>query len=355
VAERAGVHPGTASRALDPALPGRVTAATKRKVEEAARELGYAPDPTARSLRTRRSGFVGVVVPDLTNPVIPPIVRGIEQVLWKAGLVCLLADTDNNVEREADVIAEFRARRCEGLIVSTATRKSAAVSALGGRDIPTVLVTRDIEACTFPFVAADDASGVHHAVRYLVQLGHERIAHVTGPMNLSTTVTRRRAFREAMRGVANGEAATVVHGKAFTTPAGRRAADDLLRRHDDITAIVAGNDMIALGCYAALADVGLRCPDDVSVVGHNDMPLVGSLQPPLTTVAIPQYEIGVKAARTLLERLSGETSEAPRVLLETKLIVRGSTGPRRPRQGQVSPGETDGGAVDPRTTSSGLS
>lgn len=323
------MHPGTASRALDRSLPGRVTAETRGKVEEAARELGYAPDRAARSLRTRRSGFVGLVVPDLTNPVIPPIVRGIEQVLWSAGLACLLADTDNDVEREAAVVTELQARRCEGLIVSTATRQSAAVAALRGGQTPTVLVTRDIDAGTLPFVGADDASGVDRAVGHLIQLGHERIAHVTGPMDLSTTVVRARAFREAMERRVGGEPAPILHGEAFTIPAGRRAADDLLRRGGDITAIVAGNDMIAVGCYSALAEAGLRCPADVSIVGHNDMPLASSLQPPLTTVAIPQYQIGREAGRTLLDHLSGEASGAPRVLLDTELIVRGSTGPSR--------------------------
>ena len=99
VAERAGVHPGTASRALNPAHPGRIAEPTASRVRTAAHELGYTPDPTARSLRTRRSGIVGVVVPDLTNPVLPPIVRGIEETLWGAGLACLVADTDNDVER----------------------------------------------------------------------------------------------------------------------------------------------------------------------------------------------------------------------------------------------------------------
>ena len=329
MAERAGVHPGTVSRALDPALEGRVTVETKRKVEEAARELGYAPDPTARSLRTRRSGFVGLVVPDLTNPVIPPIVRGIEQVLWSAGLACLLADTDNDVEREGTVVGELQARRCEGLIVSTATRHSRTVADLGRGPIPAVLVTRDIDEGSLPFVGSDDASGVERAVGHLTELGHERIAHVTGPANLSTTVVREHAFREAIARLVGSEPPPILHGEAFTIPAGRSAAGDLLRRRPDITAIVAGNDMIALGCYAALAEADLRCPDDVSVVGHNDMPLANRLQPPLTTVAIPQFEIGREAARTLLDRLSGETEGEPRVLLETKLIVRASTGASR--------------------------
>jgi LacI family transcriptional regulator len=323
------VHPATASRALDPALPGRIAADTVRRVRDAAEALGYRPDPTARSLRTRRSGFVGVVVPDLTNPVLGPIVRGIEETLWNAGLACLLADTDNDLERETAVIDELRARRCEGLIVASATRSSPSVAAVG---VPTVLVTRDIDDGGLPLVAADDAAGVRAAVAHLRELGHERIAHVTGPLSLSTTARRLEAFRAAV-----GPRAPVVHGEAFTIPAGERACAELLRSGEQVTAIVAGNDMIALGCYTALEAEGMSCPHDVSVVGHNDMPLVGRVQPPLTTVAIPQYEIGVEAARLLLALLAtgGDGGPPPRILLPTRLIVRGSTA--RPGNARARP------------------
>ena len=130
VAKRAGVHPATASRALNPALPGRFTEQTARKVREAVDALGYRPDPAARSLRTRRSRIVGVVIPDLTNPVLAPIVRGVEETLWAAGLACLIADTDNDEAREMAVIAEFEGRRCEGLVVATASRRSPTVERL---------------------------------------------------------------------------------------------------------------------------------------------------------------------------------------------------------------------------------
>jgi LacI family transcriptional regulator len=331
VAERAGVHPATASRALDPARPGRITEATTRRVARAARDLGYTPDPAARSLRTRRSGFVGVVVPDLTNPVLPPIVRAVEEVLWRAGLACLLADTDNRPERESALIAELRARRCEGLIVATATRTSAAVAGLAGADIPTVLVTRDTDEGSLPLVSGHDAGGVEAVMRHLIELGHERIAHVTGPLDLSTTVRREAAFRAAMAEHRPAERSIVLHGAAFTIPAGRETTAELLRTRGEVTAIVAGNDMIALGAYEALAAAGLRCPEDISVVGHNDMPLVAHVSPPLTTVAIPQHDIGAAAARTLLALLNGEPAVERRRLLPTTLVVRGSTGPPRSR------------------------
>ena len=326
VARDAGVHPGTASRALNPELPGRIAPETTRRVRAAAHELGYRPDPIARSLRTQRSGAVGVIVPDLTNPVLAPIVRGIENVLWTAGIACLLADTDNEVEREAVMIDELRGRRCDGLVVCTATRNSATVAALADGGLPTVLVTRDIDSGALPFVGANDAAGVRAAVAHLAGLGHERIAHLTGPPNLSTTVARLDAFLDETRQRGLAHCAELVdHGDSFTVGAGHKLAAEMLARRSDITAILAGNDMIALGCYRALAEAGRHCPDDISVVGHNDMPMVDTLQPPLTTVAIPQYELGRRAASRLLELLSGATVGASRDLLPTELVIRGST------------------------------
>lgn len=294
----------------------------------AARELGYQPDPTARSLRTRRSGFVGVVVPDLTNPVLPPMVRAIEEIMWAAGLACLLADTDNRADREAALIDELRARRCEGLIVATATRTSAAVAALAKADVPTVLVTRETDEGSLPFVTGDDAAGVRAAVDHLVDLGHEEIAYMTGPTDLSTTARREAAFRSAMADRLGVSDPIVIHGDGFTIPAGRRAAADLLKGADVVTALLAGNDMMALGAYLAMEEGGVACPADLSVVGHNDMPFMDQVDPPLTTVSVPQQEVGAEAARMLLAWRAGETPPQRR-LLPTKLVVRRSTAPPR--------------------------
>lgn len=327
VAKRAGVHPATASRALNPDLPGRISAETTRRVEEAARDLGYRPDPTARSLRTRRSGVVGVIIPDLINPVLPPIVRGIEETLWEEGLACLLADTDNRPEREEAFIEEMSARRCEGLVIATAARNSAAVDRLAAADMPTVLVTRETDNCSMPFVAGDDAAGVAASVDHLVGLGHEEIAYLAGPPDLATTVRRKAAFLAAMERHRPGYEPLVVHGTGFTTPAGHKAALEVLHADRPVTAILAGNDMMALGVYASLAEAGLRCPDHISVAGHNDMPFMAQIDPPLTTVAIPQYQVGVEAARMLLAVRQGSRPDPYRRLLPTTLVVRGSTAP----------------------------
>ncbi len=203
---------------------------------------------------------------------------------------------------------------------------------LAGGETPTVLVTRDIDSHSLPLVAGDDAQGVEAAVAHLSDLGHRRVAHVTGPPDLSTTATRLHAFEAAADRRDLDVSGLVIHGEAFTAAAGREAAERLLKVDTEFTAVLAGNDLIALGCLQALAEAGLTCPEDVSVIGHNDTPMVDGLQPPLTTVAIPQAEIGTEAARLLLRRLQGDEPAAEPVLLATKLIVRGSTAPMRPRR-----------------------
>jgi LacI family transcriptional regulator len=177
-------------------------------------------------------------------------------------------------------------------------------------------------------VSADDATGIERTVDHLVELGHRDIAHVAGPLRVSTGAVRLQAFRAAMHrhGLRDDR---IVEADVYSESAGREAVLPLLG-DDRPTAIVAGNDLLALGCYDALEEVGLSCPADISIVGFNDMPFISRLQPPLTSVRVPQYELGVEAARLLLDQLSGRTMTPRVVLLPVRLVVRGSTAPPRP-------------------------
>ena len=163
---------------------------------------------------------------------------------------------------------------------------------------------------------------------HLADLGHRKIAHLAGPDHLSTTVSRIRGLIDACRDHDLDEP-EIVRGSGFTVPGGREACSRLLGSTREVSAIVAGNDMMALGAFDVLEEAGLRCPDDVSVVGHNDMPFMSRVDPPLTTVSIPQKEIGATAAAMLLELRAGRNLNQPRRLVGTNLVVRQSTGPRR--------------------------
>lgn len=328
VATAAGVHPATASRALNEETRHLVNARTVARIETTARELGYTANPIARSLRKSRSETIGVVLPDLTNPLFPPIVRGIEDAMRAVGYVPWIVNTDNDPDRERTAVTSFRMRRVEGLVLATARLTHPLLAELAATRTPIVLVNRRIDNPPISSVTADDESGITAAVEHLHGLGHREIVHLAGPQDTSTGRNRRRAFRRAM---AELDLPTTpgqeTECRSWSIGAGAAAIEDLLRRGSRFSAAVAGNDLIALGAIEALAAAGLHCPDDVSVTGFNDIPLMDKVSPPLTTLSLPHYEIGREAARLLLELIDEPDRAARSVLLPTSLVVRGSTGP----------------------------
>lgn len=330
VAERAGVHPGTASRALNAETRGLVNEATVRRVQQAAKALAYRPNPMARGLKTSRTTMVGIVVPDLSNPLFPPIVRGAEVELSRAGYMSIIADTDNDAAREETALEVLRARQVDGLLVASARREDAAIRELHAQGVPVVLVNRRAERVPLPAVTGDDELGIELAVRHLRELGHSRIAHLAGPLVLSTGLARHRAFRHlVVETGADSSLELVVEARTYSVEEGARATAELLDRSRP-TAIIAGNDQLAVGAIDALRARGLRCPDDVSVVGFNDMPFVDKLSPPLTTVRVPHAEIGAEAARILVRWMTQGIASSSTTTLPVELVTRGSTA-RAPR------------------------
>lgn len=332
VAEAAGVHAATASRALNPETRGLVNAETARRVMRAAESLGYVPNPIARSLKTARSRTIGMVLPDLMNPLFPPIVRGVQDVLREAGYSGLIVNTDNDPGVERSQVGSLLSWHVEGLIVATALLEHPLLEELHKQKVKMVLVNRRPEKVELPTVTPDDAGGVEMAVRHLAGLGHRRILHLAGPQTTSTGVIRARAFSHAVRDLGlETDPALVERCEYWSEDEGARALTAVLDRGTEFTAVVAGNDLIALGCYDVFATRGLRCPDDISVVGFNDMPFLDKLRPPLTTVSAPHHQIGVEACRMLLESLAEPKRPARSVLLPVSLAVRGSTA--APREG----------------------
>jgi LacI family transcriptional regulator len=331
VARVANVHPGTVSRALNEETRGLVNPDTAERVIRAANKLGYRPNRIARGLKTSRSHTIGVLIPDITNPLFPPILRGIEDRLDDAGYTSLIVNTDNDPERERIHLEAMRARQVDGLISATARLDRELLDELGGAGTPLVLVNRSLEDGSVPAVTVNDRQGIALAVEHVVALGHRRIGHVAGPQNLSTGHRRHLGFIEAMG--AAGLPTPPEHvrfGAFFTDVEGARACDELLDAAPDLTAIVAANDLLAIGCYDTVEQRGLTCPDDISIVGFNDMPFVDRLRPPLSTVRVPQREIGKVAADLLLEQLSDGSETMNEILLEPTMMVRGSTAsPRR--------------------------
>lgn len=331
VAEAAGVHFSTVSRALSPATRARVNPGIVARVLETAVRLGYRANTAASSLRTRRSHMVGLVVPDLASLLFPAILHGIEHTLQEQGYLTIVADTANDPERHRRILSAMIERQVDGLILASATLHDAVLDDWLDGPAPIVLINRTDDSGRAPAVLSDDLRGIGLAVEHLAGLGHARIGHVAGPQALSTGAMRRRGFAAA--GLALGRRALPVEEAAsFSREAGRAACAALLDAHPATTAIVAANDLLALGCYDALRASGRACPDDVSVTGYNDLPLMDLVDPPLTTVRFRHRDMGAEAARLLLARMAGQEM-AGDVLLRPEMVLRGSTAPPPARQG----------------------
>jgi LacI family transcriptional regulator len=326
VARAAGVHPSTVSRVLNPRTRGLVSLAVAERVEALARKLGYSPDLAASGLRTRRSATIGVLIPDIANPVFPLILRGIEATLAEAGYTAIIANTDGDTARAHAALERLAARRVDGAIIATATRRDALIEQCRSLGLPAVLVNRAADGGKLSAVINDDRAGIALAVGHLLALGHRAIGHVAGPGNISTGQARRAGFVAAIKAQGLG-APPIVAADSYSIAAGERACAQLLDMGQHISAIVAANDLLALGCYDELKRRGLACPRDVSVTGFNDMAFADRFDPPLTSVRIPHRVMGAEAARLLLAQIANPRATRRVVKLQSELVVRGSTAP----------------------------
>lgn len=326
VAARADVHPSTVSRVMNPETRSMVSERVAERVTRIAGEMGYTRSPLASGLRTGRSFTIGVIIPDLSNPMFPPIVRGIERTLEAEGYIAILADSDNSQKSERAIFDSMKSRRIDGLILATAHIEDPIVEDCIEEQLPVVLVNRTIDTHDVSEVINNDELGIQLAVSHLIELGHKQIAFLGGPQNTSTGRDRYRAFRNlADNGQFELDPDLCASCTAFTEAAGHTSMLGILDCNKPFSAVVAANDLLALGCYDALEERGVSCPGDVSVTGFNNMPFVDRFSPPLTSLHIPHDELGVRAANLLLAEI--RNSDAPRttIRLDPVLVVRGST------------------------------
>lgn len=313
VARRAGVSPSTVSRALNGTAP--LSASTVGRVRRAVDELGYAPHRSARHLAGGRTGAIAVVVPDLTNPFFAAIARGAQRRAQHAGELTVIADSDDRPSAELELIARL-SPDVDGLVVCSPTAPSGRLDdALGTR--PAVMVNRPIRGRVS--VTADQRGAVRLAHDHLRELGHERIAYVRGPAGKWTSSAR---DAEATR-----LGLDLVGPEAPTFTGGSRAATEL---DSGVTGVIAHNDLVAVGLIDTLLRSGRRVPEDVSVVGCDDIELASLVRPSLTTVTMPLDELGRRAVDLLAEHMvvgqGGAPSPAP--VLPVTLVGRDSTAPR---------------------------
>jgi len=329
VASRAGVSTATVSRALNGTA--KIAPATRQAIDEAVRELGYRPNGLARSLRTKSTQTIALLLPDITNPFFPRLVRGVQVAARRRGYLMLLASAEGDAAGEQDYLELFRANAVDGALLVGVSIPSEQITRVVAEGFPIVSLDRDIDCPDVPLVQVDNREGARTAVEHLLQLGHRRIAHIGGPHGLNISRERLAGYREALTSARIAvDPALIVEGD-YEETGGAAAAARLLDSGVHFTAVFAANDLTAIGAMDALHERGLQVPDDVSVVGFDDLRLAAYVSPGLTTVHQPAAEIGERAAGILIDIIRGRrrAGRVGHVVLPPHLVERASTAPPR--------------------------
>ncbi len=326
VALRAGVSVTTVSHVVNDTR--HVSAKGRERVEEAIRELGYVPNAMARSLKSNTTSTLGMLIPNSSNPYFAEIVRIVEDRCFGAGYTLVLCNTDDEPRRQSVYLQVLAERRIDGLIVVStgAGDDDSLVTQLHGLRIPTVLVDREIADPACDLVETAHMQGGLLAVRHLLSLGHKRIACIGGPVGVMPSEQRIEGWRMALAeaGTAPNADALLWRG-GFTSQGGYEAMHAILRTEEAPSAVFVCNDLMAIGALRAAHESGVHVPDELSIVGFDDIELSAYTSPPLTTVAQPKQRIGALAVDMLLERVGGKRRDARKVVLQPELRVRAST------------------------------
>lgn len=324
VARLAGVSTATVSRALNGTA--RIAPATQRAIDAAVAQLGYRPNTIARSLVTRATQTIAMLLPDVTNPFYAELVHGVQQAASERGYTMLLCTTDGDARQEERYLELLRSKQVDGVLVDGLVLPPERVARFVREGLPIVCLDRDVDSATVPLVQVDNVLGARIATRHLLELGHWRIAHLRGP-ELGIADERVEGFSEALAEAELEPDPRAIVAGDWTDEGGYRAVRQLIHDGVPFTAVFAANDLSAIGAINGLAESGLRVPQDVSVVGFDDLRLAAFTLPPLTTVHQPAGEIARIATEILLDLIGRERPRALKRLLEPQLVVRGSTAP----------------------------
>jgi LacI family transcriptional regulator len=324
VAERAGVSAASVSRALSGR--GGVREPVRTRILEAVRELSYRPNRAARDLRVRSTRAIGVLIPDIENPFFTSLVCGIEDVLGKTDYSLLLASYNEDPGQEERRLEVFRAEGVRGLIFAASRTPSRLYTDLGKAGIALVSVSRHVTRLHVDQVSVANQDGAYAATSHLIHLGHSRIAIINGPLVFTTARDREAGYEQALHeaGIVVDER-LVVHTD-FRHSGGHSGMQQLLELPHPPTAVFAGSNLLTLGALQAIHERHLTIPDQIAIVGFDEMPWAMSLRPPLTTVAQPAFDVGRTAAELLMARVREPGLPHRQVVLETKLIIRSSCG-----------------------------
>ena len=325
VAKLAAVSSITVSRVINNS--GYVSKATRERVEKAIKELNYVPNTLATSFRSNRTYTIALVVPDVTNPYWTTVARGVEDVAAEKDYSVILCNTDEDSAKESRYIEILLRRQVDGILIAPATDDGERLLPIRSQETPCVILDREVKHFNADVVRCDSVAGSRELTQHLLDIGHRRIAMISGPATVSTAEDRVEGYRRALqeRGLTVDE--NLVKRGEYKQSSGYRLMREVMTDGLSPSAVFAANNFIAVGVMEAIREAGLRVPEDIALVCFDDLPQASLIYPFLTIVAQPAYEIGTTSAELLLEQLTGKTQRKERaVVLETELIIRESCG-----------------------------
>jgi len=325
VAERAGVSIATVSNVIRGTK--RVSPALQKRVRDAVRELDYYPNAIARSLKVKQTRMLGMVLPDITNPFFPGIIRGAEDAAFERDYFLVTANTDEHIGRERRIVAALRSYRVDGILLASAPGSNAShIRSTIASGVSVVCLDRPVSGVKADSVLLDNVRGARECVRHLVKQGHRRIAVITGPLKAQNACERLQGYEEALREADISADNSLILEGDFRYESGNRLAKRLIQNQVNVTAIFVCNGVMTLGVLSAFEELGVRCPENVALATFDDLTLEHSYHSHLTAVVQPSYEMGARAATMLMDRIEGKLTGDPVVVrIVPTLVIREST------------------------------
>jgi LacI family transcriptional regulator len=296
----------------------------RARVYQAMKELDYRPNVIARSLRRKRTQNIGMIIPDISYPFLAEVARGVEDIGFQLGYNVVLCDSNGELEKEAYCIELCQGKQVDGIVFVAAGESADHVQSLIEQGMPVILVDRDLTEIEVDMVIADNVESGYQATEYLIQSGHRRIGCITGPRKLCISNKRVDGYRQALERYDLPLCdKLLVHGN-FRCRGGYEAMKELLALNEPPTAVFACNDLMAMGAICAASERRLRMPQDVAIIGCDDIALASFTNPSLTTIAQPKHEMGALAVKLLVERIEDKDSPPTKQILPTELVIRDS-------------------------------
>jgi LacI family transcriptional regulator len=325
VAKRAGVGSITVSRVINNS--GYISTETRERVEKAITEMGYVPNTLARSLRSRRTNTVGLMVTDITNPFFTTLARGVEDAANEAGYTVIFCNTDESVTKEEKYLNVLLQKQIDGLLLVPTQSRVNSIQQIQKQGTPVVVLDRRIPEVGVDTVRCDSIDGAYQLSKYLVSLGHRQIAVMSGSIGVSTADDRVAGYRKALIEAEIAIDESYIFRGDFTQESGYSMTKQAINLSLRPTALIAANNFITIGAMKALQEVGMDVPDDIALVGFDDLPPAMVTFPFFTVASQPAYQMGTRAMQLLLERLEGKEMNAfQEIILPTQLIIRRSSG-----------------------------